>query len=99
MDNLAVLYFYGKGVAQDYQQVRLWCEKAADKDDAVAIYNLGYLYDFSVEMTVLGTLFERFSCPVVGRSSCGADKNLHAYSAPLEYRSNLLRISAALDRS
>jgi hypothetical protein len=34
----------GQGVPQDYAKAREWFEKAADKDDAIAMKNLGVLY-------------------------------------------------------
>jgi TPR repeat protein len=45
MFNLAVSYFNGFGVAQDYAKAREWYEKAADKGEASAMVTLGQLYD------------------------------------------------------
>lgn len=41
---LAMLYYRGRGVAQDYAKSRLWWEKAAVQGHRVAQYNLGILY-------------------------------------------------------
>ena len=40
-----MLYDYGRGVAQDLAKAREWYEKAAVKDSADAMFNLGVLYD------------------------------------------------------
>src|SRR5215813_4785063 len=39
-----LLYAKGFGVAQDYAKAREWFEKAADKDSADAMHDLGWLY-------------------------------------------------------
>ena len=44
--NLAVLYYYGDGVPQDYAKARQWWEQAAAQGHADAQYNLGQLYFF-----------------------------------------------------
>ena len=44
MNNLGDLYYYGRGVAQDYGKAREWYQKAADAGNAVAMTNLGWLY-------------------------------------------------------
>jgi TPR repeat protein len=46
MYNRGELYYYGRGVAQDYAKAREWYEKAAAKGDASAMNNLGDLYDY-----------------------------------------------------
>src|SRR4029077_7557720 len=43
-DHLGALYDNGYGVAQDYGKAREWYEKAAAKDDELAMYSLGVLY-------------------------------------------------------
>ena len=45
MYNIGVLYAYGRGVAQDYQQAMAWFHKAANAGNANAMYNIGVLYD------------------------------------------------------
>jgi TPR repeat protein len=39
-----VIYANGQGVAQDYVKAREWFEKAADKGEASAMFNLGLIY-------------------------------------------------------
>lgn len=41
---VARMYYYGKGVPQDYAEAARWCRKAADQDYAKAQYCLGYSY-------------------------------------------------------
>jgi TPR repeat protein len=41
---LARMYYYGKGVPQDYTEAANWCRKAADQGYAKAQYGLGYSY-------------------------------------------------------
>jgi len=43
--NLGALYFYGKGVSQDYAQAAAWYRKAADQGNADGQFNLGMLYE------------------------------------------------------
>ena len=38
------MYNEGQGVAQDYVKAKAWWEKAAEKSDAEAQFNLGLLY-------------------------------------------------------
>ena len=45
MNNLGWLYQAGHGVPQDYAKAREWYEKAAAKDNAQAMKNLGWLYE------------------------------------------------------
>lgn len=42
--NLGVMYYYGKGVVQDYQQAIHWFEKAAEQGIVEAQFNLGQIY-------------------------------------------------------
>lgn len=42
--NLAGMYYYGKGVPQDYSEAARWCRKAAEQGYAKAQYALGYSY-------------------------------------------------------
>jgi TPR repeat protein len=42
--NLARMYYYGKGVPQDYTEAAGWYRKAADQGDAKAEFNLSDLY-------------------------------------------------------
>ena len=44
MYNLAVAYFQGDGVQQNYQKAQAWYQKAADMGHASAKYNLGSMY-------------------------------------------------------
>ena len=44
MNNLGDLYYYGRGVEQDYRLAAKWFEKSAANDFAIAMYNLGNLY-------------------------------------------------------
>ncbi|WP_227546274.1 tetratricopeptide repeat protein [Moraxella catarrhalis] len=44
MYNLAVAYFQGDGVQQNYQKAHAWYQKAADMGHASAKYNLGSMY-------------------------------------------------------
>ena len=41
---LAVMYYYGQGVPQDYTEAANWFRKAAQLGDAVAQKNLGVMY-------------------------------------------------------
>jgi TPR repeat protein len=41
---LARMYYYGKGVPQNYGEAARWCRKAADQGYAKAQYGLGYSY-------------------------------------------------------
>ena len=41
---LGQVYYYGKGVAQDYAEALRWYRKAADQGDAEAQYAVGYSY-------------------------------------------------------
>ena len=43
--NLGVMYYDGRGVAQDYTKALKWWEKAAAQGDADAQYSLGTMYD------------------------------------------------------
>ena len=43
--NLGVMYYNGKGVAQDYSQAVMWYRKAAAQGHASAQLNLGFMYD------------------------------------------------------
>jgi TPR repeat protein len=45
MLSLGVFYESGQGVAQDYAKAREWFEKAAAKDNAVAMLGLGVFYE------------------------------------------------------
>jgi len=42
--NLGMMYYEGNGVTQDYQQAKLWYQKAAEQGFAGAQYNLGLMY-------------------------------------------------------
>ena len=42
--NLGLLYFHGRGVAQNYQQAAAWFQKAANQGFADAQNNLGVMY-------------------------------------------------------
>ena len=42
--NLGVMYYEGRGVAQNYQQALSWYQKAANQGVAGAQYNLGLIY-------------------------------------------------------
>ena len=42
--NLGMMYYEGRGVAQDYQQARGWLQKAAEQGFGGAQYNLGLMY-------------------------------------------------------
>jgi S1-C subfamily serine protease len=50
--NLALRYFYGKGVPENYAEAAKWYRKAADQGDASAQSMLGYFYYFGVGVTV-----------------------------------------------
>lgn len=41
---LASMYYYGRGVPQDYAEAVRWYRKAADQSDAEAEYYLGFMY-------------------------------------------------------
>lgn len=42
---LGGMYYYGRGVSQDYAQALQWYRKAADQGNPKAQYGLGYMYD------------------------------------------------------
>jgi Sel1 repeat len=42
---LSRIYYYGRGVPQDYPEALRWARKAADQGDAHAQYDIGYLYE------------------------------------------------------
>jgi hypothetical protein len=42
--NLAIVYYQGEGVQQDYKQAAAWYRKAADQGYAGAQHNLGLMY-------------------------------------------------------
>lgn len=42
--NLASMYYYGRGVPQDYAEAVRWSRQAADQGDAKAQYSLGLMY-------------------------------------------------------
>jgi len=44
-NNLGMMYYFGDGVPQDYQEAVKWYRKAAEQGQAEAQYNLGVLYD------------------------------------------------------
>jgi len=44
MNSLGELYYYGKGVIQDYGKAREWYQKAADAGNTHAMNELGLLY-------------------------------------------------------
>lgn len=46
MYNLGIMYYDGKGVAEDYSKAKTWFEKAADKGKAEAMRELGDMYYF-----------------------------------------------------
>jgi hypothetical protein len=46
MNNLGLLYEYGRGVPQDYQKAEDWYERAAAAGQPVAMTNLGILYEY-----------------------------------------------------
>jgi len=39
------MYYNGKGVPQDWSKAREWYEKAAEKGNAEAMFNLGVMYE------------------------------------------------------
>ena len=41
---LGIMYQNGRGVKRDYQQARVWYEKAAEQGDEIAENNLGFMY-------------------------------------------------------
>ena len=41
---VGMMYYTGRGVAEDYKQARLWLEKAAAQDYPKAVGSLGVLY-------------------------------------------------------
>jgi TPR repeat protein len=43
--SLAMMYYKGKGVPQDYEQAVHWWTKAAEQGNADAQYSLGWMYD------------------------------------------------------
>ena len=43
--NLGAMYYYGRGVEQDYNKAIEWYEKAAVNGNAAAQVSLGYMYD------------------------------------------------------
>jgi len=43
--DLGKMYYYGRGVPQDYAKAMGWARKAADQGDARAQYDVGYLYE------------------------------------------------------
>ncbi|MGR3218297.1 MAG: tetratricopeptide repeat protein, partial [Candidatus Anammoxibacter sp.] len=43
--HLAVKYYYGRGVAQDYKKAVYWYRKAAEQGDAMAQNSLGEMYE------------------------------------------------------
>lgn len=45
LNNIALLYYRGMEVNQDFQKAKRWFTKAAGKDSAVAHYNLGVMYE------------------------------------------------------
>jgi TPR repeat protein len=47
MYDLGLMYENGDGVAQDYGKAREWFQKAADKGNKWAMYELGWLYQNS----------------------------------------------------
>jgi hypothetical protein len=42
---LSSIYYYGRGVPQDYTEALRWARKAADQGNAHAQYDIGYLYE------------------------------------------------------
>ena len=40
------MYYYGKGVEQDYSKALEWLKKAADAGNSAAMYNIGYMYEY-----------------------------------------------------
>ena len=45
-NNLALMYYKGEGVLQDYVEAAKWYRKAAEQGDADAQHNLGVMYHF-----------------------------------------------------
>jgi len=43
---LSSMYFYGRGVTQDYKEAVRWNRKAAEQGNAGALYNLGNMYEY-----------------------------------------------------
>jgi TPR repeat protein len=43
-DKLASMYYFGRGVPQDYSEAVRWYRKAADQGDSQAQFNLGLMY-------------------------------------------------------
>ena len=41
---VGMMYYYGEGVAVDYEQARLWIEKAVAQDHPGAVCTLGVMY-------------------------------------------------------
>ena len=48
MNELGLLYFYGKGLEKDYSKALEWFKKAADKDSAFALYKMGGMYFYGI---------------------------------------------------
>lgn len=44
--DLAICYYEGNGIAQNYGQAAYWAEKAADQGNAWAQYDMGYFYEY-----------------------------------------------------
>lgn len=44
-DQLASMYYFGRGVPQDYGEAFRWYRKAAEQGDAKGQFNLGLMYD------------------------------------------------------
>ncbi len=44
--DLGYSYFYGEGIKKDVNKAIYWYKKAADKNDAKAMYNLGLCYKY-----------------------------------------------------
>lgn len=44
MTHTAIIYYYGRGVKQDYKKAMEWFLKAADKGDPLAMNNIGLAY-------------------------------------------------------
>ena len=47
-NNIGVMYAFGNGVIQNYQEANKWFELAAEQGDAVAQYKLGLVYETGV---------------------------------------------------
>lgn len=68
-----IIYENGEGVSQNYQQARVWYEKAADQNDAQAQYDLGVMNELgqggSINLKQARSWYER-SCMNGHKEGC-----------------------------